>query len=253
MTASKRNANPARSPSSPSLAELATNKIRDRILDLTLYPGMQLDETILRLRLGISRTPAREALNRLMTEGLVEARAKRGFVVRPLDLGDIAKFFDAYVISERSIGLLCRFRHANLIEDLTAIQARLEAAAEVDDFLGISKHNAALHIRLAEATDNHYIIDAASRLHNVGRRLSFFVYYNEADEYANFIEQQKSINEEHHIIIDAIARGERTDLINNLTAHAERFRMRIRRFMTGRPLREFELIVDPGQNLGEDP
>ncbi len=54
---------PKRRPVPLPLALSATNTIRDRILDFTLSPGMQLDELILRDRLGISRTPAREALN----------------------------------------------------------------------------------------------------------------------------------------------------------------------------------------------
>jgi len=229
--------------STRSLAEQATSKIRDRILDLTLQPGMQLDETIIRSSLGISRTPAREALNRLMTEGLVETRANRGFIVRPLDLGDTARFFDAYLIAERSVGMLCRFRHPNLVQDLKAVQDELEACAARDDLLGISKQNAALHVRMAEATDNPYVLDFASRMHNVGRRLSFFVYYTESDDRSQLAEQQASINEEHHRIIEAVAAADRSAFLEVLTSHAERFRMRIRRFVTGRPLTEFEIIV----------
>src|SRR6185369_10951263 len=82
-----------RAPS--SMAEAALNAIRDKILDLSLAPGMQLDEGLITTRLGISRTPAREALNRLVTEGLVENRSNRGFFVKSLELGDVAHFFDA--------------------------------------------------------------------------------------------------------------------------------------------------------------
>lgn len=231
------------SGTNPSLAVIATNKIRDRILDLTLAPGMQLDESVLMSRLGISRTPAREALNRLMTEGLVEARANRGFFVRPLDLGDTARFFDAYLIAERSIGLLCRFRHANFLEDMEAIQRKHEAAIDQDGFLEVSYHNAALHVRIAVATENPHLIDFSSRLHNVARRLVYFVYHHEADDRPSLTQQQQHIVNEHRRIIDAVRRAERAELMDLLTKHADRFRIRISRFMAGRPLADFEATI----------
>ena len=63
------------------------------------------------------------------------------------------------------------------------------------------------------------------------------------DDRSHLAEQQSSINEEHHRIIDAIARADRSAFLEVLTSHAERFRMRIRRFVTGRPLAELETIV----------
>lgn len=233
---------------SPSLAVVATNKIRDKILDLTLPPGMQLDESVLATRLGISRTPAREALNRLMTEGLVEARANRGFFVRSLNLGDTARFFDAYMIAERSVGLLCRFRHPAFVDDMEAIQSEHEAAIGEDRFLDVSHHNAIFHVRIATATENPHLIDFASRLHNLARRLVYLVYHYEADEYSHLRGQQQQIIEEHHKIIDAIRRARRAELVELLSTHADRFRARISRFIVGRPLSDFDAIFNPGDS-----
>jgi DNA-binding GntR family transcriptional regulator len=223
---------PKRRPVPLPLALSATNTIRDRILDLTLSPGMQLDESILRDRLGISRTPAREALNRLVTEGLVETRTNRGFFVRSLDLADTAKFFDAYVVSERSLGYFCRLTHPGLVMDLRAIQTKHERAISRDRFLDVSQHNAAFHGRIAEATENSYLIDFSERLHNLARRLAYFVYANEADEQSVLGTQQRHIMDEHHRIISAIEKRDRAKLLSELTAHAERFQHRIGRFVS---------------------
>ena len=214
------------------LAVTATNTIRDRILDLTLRPGTQLDEAILRDRLGISRTPAREALNRLVTEGLVEARAKRGFFVRALDLADTAQFFDAYMVAERSCAYFCRFTNLGLVKDMKLIQVQHERAVRRNRFLDVSQYNAAFHVRIAEATENAYLIDYASRLHNLARRLAYFVYANEADDEKLLASQQKRIVEEHHRIIVAIEQADRNMLLGALTAHAERFRNRVGRFVS---------------------
>ncbi|MCC7282136.1 MAG: GntR family transcriptional regulator [Acetobacteraceae bacterium] len=226
---------------SSSLAAAATSKIRDRILDLTLRPGMQLDEALLRDRLGVSRTPAREALNRLATEGLVESRSSRGYFVRPLDLGDTARFFDAYLVAERSAAYFCRFVHPQLIEDLDDIQALHSAAVRDHDFLEISRHNAVFHLRIATATENPYIVDFSGRLHNLARRLSVFVYHIESDQGGRLDEQQGHIVREHVAIIDAIRAHDRNALLERLTAHADRFQQRISRLLSGQARERFNL------------
>lgn len=221
-----------------SLAVTATNTIRDRILDLTLQPGLQLDETMLRSDLGISRTPAREALNRLTTEGLIEMRPNRGFFVRPLDLGDLTQFFEAYLVIERSSAYYCRMTHPHLVRDLEAIQVHHTRAVNNQDFAEISRHNAAFHLRIAESTENEYLISFAHRLHNIARRLAYYVYQRESNEQQAFQHRQRIIVNEHVAIIDSIRNADREQLLETITDHAERFRRRIGHFIegTGKPV-----------------
>jgi DNA-binding GntR family transcriptional regulator len=226
---------------SSSLAAAATNKIRDRILDLTLKPGMQLDEALLRDRLGVSRTPAREALNRLATEGLVETRSSRGYFVRPLDLGDTARFFDAYLVAERSAAYFCQFTHPDLVDELQAVHALHASAVRACEFLEVSRLNAAFHLRIAAATDNPYIVDFSGRLHNLARRLAIFVYAAEAAQRGQLDEQQGHIVREHHAMIEAIRSHDRRSLLDGLTLHADRFQQRISRFVSGQGREIFSL------------
>jgi DNA-binding GntR family transcriptional regulator len=219
-------------PSAP-LAVIATNLIRDRILELLLAPSMQLDETILRDQLGISRTPAREALNRLVAEGLVETRANKGFYVAPLDLQDTARFFDAYCIAERAIGVLCRFGHPGFVDDLICIQKEHGKAVSANEFLEITRYNAQFHTRIAEATENKFIIELSRRVHNYSRRLVYLVYQVEADDFKYFEGQQAKVVEEHETMIDAVRTRDRSRLIEILTSHSERFRSRITRYIGG--------------------
>jgi DNA-binding GntR family transcriptional regulator len=217
-----------------SLADIATDRIRDRILDMTLMPGTQIDESVLRDRLQISRTPAREALNRLAAEGLVESKLSKGFYVTSLDIHKTARFFDAFFIVERAGGTLCNFAHPNFAHDLDRIQEKHDAAVKDNSFLEISRQNAAFHIRIAEATENDYLIDFAKRVHNYARRLIYFVYVTESDDFDYFSGQQGKILEEHTDIIDAIRRHDRAALTDTLTQHAERFHARMLRFIGGR-------------------
>ncbi len=116
--------------------------------------------------------------------------------------------------------------------DLRAIQKNHERAIKRDRFLDVSQHNAAFHGRIAEATENSYLIDFSERLHNLARRLAYFVYANEADEQSVLGTQQRHIMDEHHRIISAIEKRDRAKLLSELTAHAERFQHRIGRFVS---------------------
>lgn len=228
----------------PSLVDLATEKIRDRILDLTLSPGSQINENVLKHRLGISRTPAREALSRLVTEGLVENA--RGFFVSPLDLRETAQFYDAYIIVERSSAVLCRFANSGFARDLRDIQKRLSRSIEKNAFLDITKHNADFHLRFAEATENSFVYEHAVRIHNLARRLAFFVYANESDDESYFRTQQDAVVSEHEQMIACVEEADREGLVTMTATHAGRVRVRIANFIAGHPPETFANIVNDG-------
>lgn len=79
----------------PNLNEIVYQVLRERILNRTFVPGERLDLDDLASRLQISRTPLKDALNRLTVEGLVEIQARRGtFVTKP----DAQKLDEAYKI-----------------------------------------------------------------------------------------------------------------------------------------------------------
>lgn len=226
----------------PSLVDIATEKIRDRILDLTLSPGSQIDEIFLRDELGISRTPAREALSRLVTEGLVDNA--RGFFVRPLDLRETAQFFDAYMIVERGSAMLCKFSNPAFAADLTAIQNEHREAVATDAFLNITRHNADFHLRIARATENGFLFEHALRIHNFARRLAFFVYANESENQDVFKDQQENVVNEHDEMIACIERADRAGLVAITADHSERLRARIASYVTGSPPGSFETIIE---------
>lgn len=76
--------------------------LRDAILGGEYLPGERLGEVELGLRLGVSRTPIREALMRLTQDGLIETEANKGVRVRQLSLQEIA---ETYVVREELDGL----------------------------------------------------------------------------------------------------------------------------------------------------
>lgn len=75
-------------------SERAYNTLRDDILEWRLSPGTVLAEVEQSERLGISRTPLREALSKLATDGLVEQQGGRGLVVTAVSIDNVTELFE---------------------------------------------------------------------------------------------------------------------------------------------------------------
>ena len=75
--------------------------LKHEILDLTMQPGSPIDEVKLTERFSMSRTPIREALVKLASEGLVVTLPNRSTVVAPIDFQNLAHFFDALTLMYR--------------------------------------------------------------------------------------------------------------------------------------------------------
>jgi DNA-binding GntR family transcriptional regulator len=83
-------------------ASIIAGRIRKAITDGVFPPGMQLGEASLASRLGVSRGPVREALQRLIQEGLLRSEPHRGVTVAVFDEDDVADIFRARVGIERA-------------------------------------------------------------------------------------------------------------------------------------------------------
>src|ERR1700691_1970913 len=78
----------------PNLTELTYRSIKEQLLDGTLREGMRLTEELLATQLGISKSPVREALNRLEVEGLVCIESRRGAYVREFSSKEVSDLYD---------------------------------------------------------------------------------------------------------------------------------------------------------------
>jgi DNA-binding GntR family transcriptional regulator len=78
----------------PSLTELTYRSIKEQLLDGTLNEGTRLTEELLARQLGISKSPVREALNRLEAEGLICIESRRGARVRKFSMKEINDLYD---------------------------------------------------------------------------------------------------------------------------------------------------------------
>jgi len=113
-----------------SLSEIAYNKLKSLILHLTLRPGDPITELDLIETLGMSRTPIRQALNRLAQEGFVSLLPRKGWYVTEISLRDIHEIF---IVREALEGMAARIA-AEIITDtaLTELNQYM-AAIEIDE------------------------------------------------------------------------------------------------------------------------
>lgn len=197
--------------------------LRDEILDLVLKPGSPIDEVQLAERFDMSRTPIREALVRLSSEGLIDTLPNRSTMVSNIDLLNLNNFFDAMVLMYRVTTRLAAQNHRpDDLETIRALQAGFAVSVTRHDALGMIATNAAFHSAIAEAGRNPYYTGLFNRLLDEGRRL-LRLYYQSYDN-----RLPPEFVEEHEAIIAAIANGD-VDAADRLAKqHAEQIVQQIR-------------------------
>ena len=206
--------------------KLVYEMLRAEILSLALSPGSPIDEVQLAERFGMSRTPIREALVRLASEGLVETLPNRSTLVANIDVLNLNPFFDAITLMYRVTTRLAAQHHRP--EDLEVIRARqaeFAAAVRAQDALAMIATNRQFHAAIAEAGRNPYYCGLFVRLLDDGRRL-LRLYYQSFDD-----RLPEEYVHEHEEMIDAIASGDvaRADALAR--AHADQIVRQIKRLV----------------------
>lgn len=217
---------PARTPDH-SLVDAATDAIRDRVIDLSLPPSTAINTKDLALQLKLSRTPVREALNRLASEGLIRIEANHGVFVHPLDVDEINQLMEANRVAERLSGFYCNFDDRGLIADVVDMQARQRAMLKARRFLDASLWNVAFRTRIARSSNNHHFIDFHRRVLNHTRRLSHLIYTMEARDPSHYSARLAMLGRMHADIEKALRRADRDRLVAVLTEQAGVIRERV--------------------------
>ncbi|MCW5636607.1 MAG: GntR family transcriptional regulator [Rubrivivax sp.] len=168
---------PAASPARQPLAEQVYAALKQRMNDFLLVPGDRFSEAEMAARLGVSRTPVREALFRLRNEGLVDVESKSGWFVRPIDFQRIDQLYDLRVVLETwCVARLCTASAA--VPELEALKRvwLVPAAERLVDGAEVGALDEQFHATLVRATGNAEIArvhwDVTERIRIV-RRLDF--------------------------------------------------------------------------------
>ena len=184
------------------LRDVVFNTLRQAILTGELKPGERLMEIHLANRLGVSRTPIREAIRKLELEGLVTMIPRRGAEVAQIteksmkDVLEVRRTLDAL-----SAELACERISKEEEEALKQACLNFEAAVKTKDTKAIAKADVAIHDIIAAATGNQRLIQLINNLAEQMYRYRF--------EYIKDATQHDRIIEEHSIIYESIVKKDK--------------------------------------------
>lgn len=157
--------------------------LKHEILDLTMQPGSPIDEVKLTERFSMSRTPIREALVKLASEGLVVTLPNRSTVVAPIDFQNLAHFFDALTLMYRvTTRLAATNRTDNELVRIRELQKSYEDAVSEKNVSAMIEVNRDFHAEIARAGKNRYYTELFERVLDEGRRLLRLYYSSFNDE-----------------------------------------------------------------------
>ncbi|MEZ4861806.1 MAG: GntR family transcriptional regulator [Caldilineaceae bacterium] len=148
-----------------TLNQRVYSRLRQLLLNGHLSPGTQLDERILAEKMGVSRTPLREAIGHLAREGIVEYRPYRGNFVRTFTAKQVK---DLYQVRKALESLAMRLAIPKLsqehIEEIGMILAKVEEALARGDMTAYAEADRQFHNAFLYITGNEPLIDALERL-----------------------------------------------------------------------------------------
>lgn len=212
--------------------ETAYQALRERILSLALAPGVDLEEGTLVASLGMSRTPVREAIIRLASEGLVTMTPNRGARVASISLDEVRAFFEAFDLCQRAMTRLAAARRRPAdVKRIEATGKAFEAAARKGDAVAMARTNFDFHMAIADASGNPWLARFFGDLLNQGMRLSHLALVYDPPVGRNPSQHGCAIVDEHRRMIEAISSG-RADAAEKLaSAHTDLFRDRVVAFV----------------------
>jgi len=161
-----------------SLKEQVYDYLRDQLRFGALKPGSLINTEDTAAKLGVSRTPLRDALIQLAMEDFVSIIPRRGVVVRPLTLRDIAEYYQIIGALE-GMAVLLSFQSIDpaAITELRRHIAEMKKALANDDFDGYYRMNLRFHDAYLEACRNPKLVQIVntlkSRLYDFPRKKEF--------------------------------------------------------------------------------
>lgn len=185
-------------PLSQRTSEGVARILRTEIFAGRFAPGAPLPERALAEQLGVSRTPVREALFTLQSEGLVELTPNRGATVRMLSAHDVEQIYalrgvlETYAAREAAqLGLDTQYLDA--LEDA---HARLERLGSRGTAAEQARADLAFHTLISEATGSRMLQTI------MGQVLAFTVSYR--SNFAYPADRAEIVNKQHRVILDAL-------------------------------------------------
>ena len=194
------------------LRDVVFNTLRKAILRGNLEPGERLREIHLADKLGVSRTPIREAIRKLELEGLVVMIPRKGAVVAEItekSLRDVLEVRRA--LEALAVRLACEKILDAEVEELKVAAERFEEALETGDVTAFAEADVRFHDIIYRATDNQRLIQL---LYNLREQM-----YRYRVEYLKREDAHETLLEEHQAIIETIEKRDVAKAVEAVRTH----------------------------------
>ena len=156
------------------LAAEVTERLRDMIVQGELDPGVKLNERVLCERLRISRTPLREAIKYLASEGLVDLLPNRGAIVKPITAATVREMFVVLGALEQLAGeLACIHATESDIAEIRAVHYQMLAHHARGELAQYFRCNQEIHMHLVSCSGNATLVNAYRALNGHVRRARY--------------------------------------------------------------------------------
>lgn len=201
------------------LADQAYLALREMIVSLDLAPGAPIKEPELVARLGIGRTPVREALKRLAQERFVEVFPRRGMAVTTVDVRDLARLCEVRQALEPEAARLAAERATQAdLDEFTTLLTELAGRRRRDEkaLIGLDRR---IHAAIYRASHNPFLAETLEE------------YYTHALRIWMLALEKTGLSaavHEHAELLGAILRGNGGRAADLMRTHVERFEEEMR-------------------------
>ncbi|MGY3127776.1 DNA-binding GntR family transcriptional regulator [Agrococcus sp. UYP33] len=149
-------------------AVVIADQLREGIIDGAFSPGDQINEAQVASQLNVSRGPVREALHRLVQEGLLLSRPNRGVFVQELTIRDVSEIYESREVIECAAAEILLQRSAEerevTAERLDAVVDRMQVALEAGDWSRLGRIDLDFHTLLVTDAGNSRLVRAYATL-----------------------------------------------------------------------------------------
>ena len=198
-----------------ALHDSVVTALRHMILEGRLKPGERVPEQQFCRSFGVSRTPLREALKILASEGLVELRPNRGSVIAPICVEEIVAVFEMMGALEELAGTLICARVSNVeIDEIEQLHASMHEAYRSGDRASYFELNRKIHRCLIGAAKNPVLVSTYANFAGKIQRARFQANYDR-------LRWDKSLRE-HDASTTALRQRDRDELPRLLREHSDR-------------------------------
>jgi DNA-binding GntR family transcriptional regulator len=215
-------------------AERAYQMIREEII-LRLPPGSELDDSDVLRKLGLSRTPVREALARLAGERLVQLLPNKGARVAPAGWTEIREHIESLDVMQRLVTRWAAVRRTtDEVVKIKHEQKSFEAAAVRRDGVGLTEANWRFHTAIGASCRNSVFDRCYKQILTEGLRIDRHAMFMDSfDSAASRDAHVDLIIADHTAMVDAIAAGDPDAAEQAAQRHADLARKRISEALIG--------------------